>query len=380
LRNQVSALRNQVSAMDITLRNTGIFFPILRGIPLYGKMSPTCDICQRTFKFTRDLERHLRRKTSCAPIIEEAPASDGLGCQYCGRAFASRRTLTAHIRNRCKIAGSEEGMELLFEHTLKKQEEALELRAAAAKIAALEAEVRELKRPTSQGSVNNSGQIGQVNVDNSVGQVNNNTYNVITFTEAPTSLTCEKILDALRSCPNFSQYARMGDPERFDKDNRSIVHGSIMDLTKLSHEDPLARNVYLSPNRADQAMILASKDVDTKKWEILPLDDALKQIIGSMSRQLRDVGHDHRIQIDIDDRGALCGLGFITQVEDASLAQELRKPMTAHLENQRYVGSAPARRPGGAPGRAQSGRRAAARETAKKRTARHLARNGEEGA
>jgi hypothetical protein len=232
-------------------------------------------------------------------------------------------------------------MEILFEHTLRQKQEA-ELAEARAAVERLS----QLLRPTTAGggatACHNSGIVSN-NLSSTIGTqqnantINHNTYNVIAFTESPTRLDAKKLLSALRDCPNFSQYAKMGDDDRFNKDNRSVVHDSIMDLTRLSHEDPLARNVYLSPNRADQVMILAGSDVDTKKWEILPLDDALKHIIGSMSRQLRDVGHDHSIKIDIDDRGALCGLGFITQVEEIRLARELRKPMSAHLENQRYV-------------------------------------------
>jgi predicted nucleic acid-binding Zn-ribbon protein len=306
----------------------------------YRMVEHPCERCGKVFKAKNDWARHMNRRTPCAPIVDAVPEPGTHLCQYCGRQFASRVNVNKHIKSSCKIAGTAAGMELLFEHTLKKQEAAA-LEAARAEIEKLRAENERLKRggPAAQTYTlrtehTSAGQ--QVNANTGI---NNGTINtvVLSFSEAPTRLTTEKMLAALRTCPGFSQYALMGDTERFDKDNRAVVHDSIMDLTRLNHEDPLARNVYLSPNRADQVMILAGSDVGTKKWEVLQLDDALKQIIGSMSRQLRDVGHDHSIKIDIDDRGALCGLGFITQVEEIRLAHELRKPMSAHLENQRQL-------------------------------------------
>jgi hypothetical protein len=302
----------------------------------------TCEKCGLVCARPSDLRKHRERKTPCAPIVDARSDTEGRSeCRYCGRTFASVQSMNRHIRKNCKIAGTEEGMEMLFEHTLKKQMEE-QLAAAEAEVEALR---RQLASKSSDAPMAQQGGIAQTvkqgigtSVGGNVNQINYGpTYNITTFTESPLKLTREQIIAALRGCPGFSQYATMGDSERFHKDNRTIVHDSIMDLTKLSHEDPLSRNVYLSPNRADQAMILASKDVDSKKWEILPLSDALKQMIGGLSKELRKVGHDHSIKIDIDDRGAICGLGFITQVEETRLAQELKRPMVAHLENQRHL-------------------------------------------
>jgi hypothetical protein len=293
-----------------------------------------CEACGKKFKAMCDYRRHQQRKTPCSPIVDPAPDTGRPSCQFCGRTFASRDTLVRHIRNNCKIARSDEGMELLFEHTYKRQEEEKALVATQEENERLRTELEQLRQSgAAQINATNIGQVNTGPVDLSQNQ--HNTVNIISFNEAPLRLSTEQLITALRVCPGFSQYAMMGDTERFHKDNRAVVHDSIMDLTKLSHEDPLSRNVYLSPNRADQAMILASKDVDTKKWEILPLSDALKQMIGGLSKELRKVGHDHSIRIDIDDRGALCGLGFITQVEETRLAHELMGPMSAHLENQR---------------------------------------------
>jgi hypothetical protein len=295
-----------------------------------------CEQCGKEFDRKQNYDRHQNRKNACAPILE-TPGEGQYSCQFCRRGFATKRSLATHIRKNCKIAGSEEGMELLFEHTLKKQEEAKQLAAQAAEIEALKAQVAALKAPQRHGDIIANANTVGANVGTNNGVIDQSTKYILNFNQAPLKLTCDQILAALRDSPGFSQYATMGDPERFHKDNRSIVHESIMDLTRISHEDPVARNVYLSPNRADQAMILTSSDVDTRQWEVLPLDDAVKQMIGGLSKELRKVGHDHRIHIDIDDRGALCGLGFITQVEDDRLAHELRKPMSAHLENQRWV-------------------------------------------
>lgn len=89
----------------------------------------TCEKCGRTFKFPCHLQRHQTRTTPCEPILEQDESSKkGEVCRFCGRSFTSYTNLRRHIRERCRIApreGNEKGMELLYDHVLKKQELAL---------------------------------------------------------------------------------------------------------------------------------------------------------------------------------------------------------------------------------------------------------------
>jgi hypothetical protein len=90
----------------------------------------TCSKCCAEFQFPALLKRHLARKTPCALIIDPAELPEDKKesahkCKFCGRAFASRVSLLRHIRQTCKVApreGSTEGMDKLYEHTLKKMQ------------------------------------------------------------------------------------------------------------------------------------------------------------------------------------------------------------------------------------------------------------------
>lgn len=223
-------------------------------------------------------------------------------------------------------------MELLFEHTLKKQEERkqAELEAIvaeqAAELAALKAQV------AAQGPA-------MVNTQNSHNTINTNSHNTIQniniFADRPLALNQEMLLKALRSCPSFQRFADLHDDEKFIEENRPLIHGSIMDLTKLSHEAPENRNIYLSKSRSDQVMIMTATEVEGPRWEVLHLDEAVKNMVAGMSKELREIGGNHKIEMAIDDRGALCGLGFTTLAEGEVLAGELKPQMVAHLTNQR---------------------------------------------
>ena len=89
-------------------------------------MDRTCTLCKKVFQAPSRLKRHQARKTPCAPIvaIHELPIAEQAKphpCKFCGHRFTLPQGVSQHIRNSCKIAGSEEGMEKLYEHTLKRQ-------------------------------------------------------------------------------------------------------------------------------------------------------------------------------------------------------------------------------------------------------------------
>ena len=99
----------------------------------------TCKRCAKKFKYPRDLRNHYARKTPCAPIVElkdlspevlDDPELNKKKCPYCGRVFSSYDSMRRHVRKSCKIVPNEKngdrGMELLYEHTIKKQQTEIE--------------------------------------------------------------------------------------------------------------------------------------------------------------------------------------------------------------------------------------------------------------
>lgn len=95
----------------------------------------TCARCGKQFRAPSYLQSHLKRKTSCAPILDvqdlpehaqNDPDLEQKKCRFCGRVFSSRSSRTRHLRKACKIIpnarNGDAGIDLLYEHTLRKQQ------------------------------------------------------------------------------------------------------------------------------------------------------------------------------------------------------------------------------------------------------------------
>ena len=113
-----------------------------------------CDRCDMAFESNRNLQRHRARKTPCDPIMDVSPnSSQSTTCRYCGREYSRPDNLARHLKT-CKIANSDEGMEKLLDHTLRRQVAALQEQHAS--VAAL-VSGGALPAPSSCWPISNSG-------------------------------------------------------------------------------------------------------------------------------------------------------------------------------------------------------------------------------
>jgi hypothetical protein len=102
-----------------------------------------CAKCHRTFRDGYNLRQHLGRKRPCAPVLEaeDLPTQEQQNpnrCRFCGRTFSRPDAVKRHQKQNCRILKEDEGLEILYDHVLKRS--AAQLSSASTRIAELEAE------------------------------------------------------------------------------------------------------------------------------------------------------------------------------------------------------------------------------------------------
>ena len=86
----------------------------------------TCEKCGKKFKYPSALKVHLQRVTPCSPIVDQSDLTfqerqKPFSCKFCGRRYQLEQSMWRHMRQRCQIATSPQGMEKLYKHTLERQ-------------------------------------------------------------------------------------------------------------------------------------------------------------------------------------------------------------------------------------------------------------------
>jgi hypothetical protein len=312
----------------------------------------TCHRCNKTFAAPCRLKTHLARKTPCEAILDDvAPAKDH-PCKFCGRTFTSRPSALRHMRQSCKIAGSEEGMEMLMEHTVQRQlaqrdekmarmeenmekltallekQTALAAATSSTAVALPAANSQTVAAPAVASTVNNvigtlnTGPILNINTQINIRSWEGNDRLVI-----PTAM----LVAAFTQNPKLMNYCQLPDAEKVDAELAApYVVEALVDLLRRAHSDPAGRNVYLSPKRADQVMVF-----DEKSWKTLTLVEAIRVLCDTIANRIRRA-------CTTDSERKLLPLGvqaaaaWVPTLYDGSSEDyiELVKPqITAHLAN-----------------------------------------------
>ena len=282
-----------------------------------------CSKCGATFSDNAHLMRHKSRKTPCDPIMAATPPGTEYQCRYCGRPFSTKTSMYRHIRQSCKIANSDEGMEKLLDHTLQRQ-----LAEQGAQITKLTALVERLAM--SSPAAQPIQHVGQVNN----GAVTNNTVVNINAWDGDRRIGVElaHILAAFADNAKLREYARMGDHELTDPTIAPpYVTELLMDLTKRAHADPAARNVYLNPRRADQALVHKKSGT----WEVLPLAEATRLIFDGVVATIHHTTMTaaERRQLPPEAQNALSMAGLLYDDRPNEYVKRAKAPMVAHLVN-----------------------------------------------
>lgn len=94
----------------------------------------------------------------------------------------------------------------------------------------------------------------------------------------------DMIAAAFTENPRLAEYCSLSESDKYDKDTaKSYILEALVELTKRAHKDPVYRNVYLNPNRADQAMVC----IGDTKWEACPLNEVTRIMFESISSEIR---------------------------------------------------------------------------------------------
>lgn len=309
-------------------------------------MSFKCPKCGLCFPKNQGLRRHLARKRPCDPILDpesfpDAGRNNLNRCRYCGRGYSRSDNLARHLKG-CKIANSEDGMEKLMEHTLQRQ-----LTEQAAKVDTLQAQMAELTALLRSQLVTSSRPAGtdticgmQINS----GPVTNTATTSVTNVqinirpaqpwdgERRIDVSAAQIAAAFAENTRLKEYTKLEEHQLTDPEIAPpYVAELLMDLTKRAHADPAARNVYLNPRRADQALV----HMASGRWEVMALGEATRLIFDGVAKAMVRVtmSNEERRQLPLEAQNALAMAGLLYDDEPDEYAKRAKAPMSAHLAN-----------------------------------------------
>lgn len=289
----------------------------------------TCVRCKKVFELPCRLRSHLARKRPCDPIVDVQEGAAGLPCKYCGRRFTTPQALSRHIKHRCKIANSSDGMDRLLEHTLQKQN--AELAAKVDRLATLVERMSAMQlAPASPDG--RQGAPVTANV-----QINNTTAQTIIQIRPwdgghRIAVSATDVARAFAENTLLQEYASWGDHELADPEKApQYVTELLMDLVKRGHADPAARNVYINPLRADQVLV----HMKSGTWVVTSLAEATRQMFDGVVEAIHRIAGSYAElrALPVEAQNALAMAGMLYEEEPEAYVKRAKTPMAAHLSN-----------------------------------------------
>jgi hypothetical protein len=152
------------------------------------------------------------------------------------------------------------------------------------------------------------------------------------------------ILAVIEESDKFDEYIRMYDHERTDPERApAYIADLFVDLARRVHTNPQSRNIYLSPNRADQVFVRATSG----QWDVAPLAEALKLLLDGVSNKIHVIilsqSECGKLPIDVQNAVSLAQMVYVNELDECvKLAKEA---LVAHLINCRTKLGVITRRP-----------------------------------
>jgi hypothetical protein len=244
------------------------------------------------------------------------------------------------MRQNCKIANTEEGMEKLIEHTLQRQ-----LREQKEATDRLHAQVAKLTEMLTTGAITPSAPMPSQRVEGvgaGAAVVNGSVTQNITKIEKieirawdpqrPVSISVPDILAAFTENPRLREYSQMPDHALVDPETAPPYVLELMtDLVKRGHADPASRNIYLNPKRADQVLV----HMKGGTWEVKTAQDGYRALLDGVATSIHEVtmSNEKRQQLPPEAQNALAMAGLMYAGEPEEYVGRAKGPLAAHLAN-----------------------------------------------
>lgn len=256
--------------------------------------------------------------------------------------------MNRHMRQSCKIANSEEGMEKLMDHTLQRQlvdqqkqlagqqKQLAEQSAQLAKLTALlESQLAIVPRgqPPQPGTVTHLG--GQAHtIHNTVGHSTHIEKIEIRPWDGTraVAVSVAEIVAAFAENARLQEYVRLPEHSLTDPDIAPpYVTELFTDLIRRGHSDPTTRNIYLNPKRADQVLVHLKEG----RWEVKAIQEGIRALLDGVAISIHEVTltDEKRRQLPMEAQNALAMAGLLYDDEPDEYVKRAKAPMTAHLTN-----------------------------------------------
>ena len=125
----------------------------------------------------------------------------------------------------------------------------------------------------------------------------------------------------------------MNDEDKTDAEKAApYVLEALVDLVRRAHSaDPAARNIYLSPNRADQVMVY------DETWKVLTLVNAIRDLFDSVTGNIHQliITDTERKKLPMDVQSAASWIPNLYEGAPEEYVERARPPLSAHLANNR---------------------------------------------
>jgi hypothetical protein len=267
------------------------------------------------------------------------------------------------MRQYCKIANTEEGMEMLMEHTLQRQMTEMkkqmkeQMDAQMAEIATLTSLLKTqltaggapgtslaLAAPQVAGAVAalapQAGGAAMINAGSGsatqIGQIGQLAQTIINirpwdgddFIQVPVTL----LAAAFTENPRLAEFCRMGDTEKSDPEIASpYITEALVDITRRAHADPVSRNIYLNPKRTDQVMVC----LEGGQWEVRALNNASRTLFDGIVSRINKIilSTTERTKLPFEIQASACYVPMLYNSSPEEYVQSAKPSLSAHLAN-----------------------------------------------